>query len=178
MATTTMSPASAVPLTGDAAITKFRELLPSFRTAMLVTHTLDGTDPHARPMGLVGDPAAFDGALWFFADDRSRKMAEIARQPRASLILQSGQDHAYLHVLGWAAVVDDRVRVRELYSPIVRTWFPDGLDDPHLTLIRVDVERVEYWDSPGGLFQVLGAFTKAIVTGRPGQGGEQGTLEL
>ena len=50
MATTTMSPASAAPLTGDAAISKFRELLPSFRTAMLVTHTLDGTDPHARPV--------------------------------------------------------------------------------------------------------------------------------
>jgi general stress protein 26 len=178
MATTTMSPASAVPLTGDAAITKFRELLPSFRTAMLVTHTLDGTDPHARPMGLVGDPAAFSGSLWFFADDRSRKMAEIARQPRVSLILQSDHDHAYLHVLGWAAVVDDPVRVRELYAPIVRTWFPDGLDDPHLALICVDAERAEYWDSPGGVLQTLGALRKAIVTGRPGQGGEQGTLEL
>ena len=107
-----------------------------------------------------------------------RDRAEIARQPRASLILQSDHDHAYVHVLGWAAVVDDRVRLRELYSPIVRTWFPDGLDDSHLALIRVDVERAEYWDSPGGMLQVLGAFTKAIVTGQPGQGGEQGTLEL
>jgi general stress protein 26 len=165
-------------LTGDAAVAKFRELLPSFRTAMLVTHALDGADPHARPMGLVGDPAIFGGSLWFFSDDRSRKIAEITRQPRASLVLQSDGDHAYLHVLGWAAVVDDRVRKRELYTPILRTWFPDGLDDPHLTLIRVDVERAEYWDSPGGMLQVLGAFTRAVVTGEPGQGGEQGTLEL
>ena len=87
-----MSPASAPPLTGDAAIAKFRELLPAFRSAMLVTHTMDGADPHARPMGLVGDPAAFGGALWFFSDDRSRKIAEIARQPRASLVLQSDRE--------------------------------------------------------------------------------------
>ncbi len=178
MAPTTMSLASARPLTGDDAVARFRELLPSFRSAMLVTHAMDGADPHARPMGLVGDAAAFDGSLWFFADDRSRKIAEIARQPRASLIAQSDRDHAYLHALGRATVVDDPVRMRELYTPILRAWFPDGLDDPHLTLIRFDVEHAEYWDSPGGMLQVFGAFTKAIVTGQPARGGEQGTLEL
>jgi len=178
MAATTMSPAPALPLTGDAALARFRDLLPSFRSAMLVTHALDGAEPHARPMGLVGDAADFDGTLWFFSDDRSRKIAEIARQPRASLILQSDGEHAYLHVVGWAAVEEDRGRMQALYAPILRTWFPDGLQDPHLTLIRFDVDRAEYWSSPGGLLQVLGAFTKAVITGRPGQGGEQGTLEL
>jgi general stress protein 26 len=165
-------------LTGDEAITKLRALLPAFRSAMLVTHLLDGADPHVRPMGLVGDPETFGGALWFFTDDRSRKVAEIARESRVSLVLQSDRDQAYLHIVGWAALADDRSRMRELYTPILRTWFPDGLDDPHLTLIRVDVERAEYWDSPGGMLQLLGAFTKAVVTGTPGHGGEQGTLEL
>jgi len=178
MAHTTMSPAAARPLTGADAIAKLRELLPAFRSAMLVTQALDESDPHARPMGLVGEPAAFDGTLWLFSDDRSRKIAEIARQPRASLILQSDRDSSYLHVLGRAAAVDDRARMRELYTPLLRTWFPEGLDDPHLTLIRFDAERAEYWDSPGGMLQVLGAFAKAVVTGRPAEGGDQGTLEL
>jgi general stress protein 26 len=178
MASTTMSPASAQPLSGTDALARFRELLPAFRSAMLVTHTMDGADPHARPMGLVGDPAAFDGTLWFFSDDRSRKIAEIARQPRASLVLQSDSEHAYLHVIGRASLEEDRARMQELYTPILRTWFPDGLQDPHLTLIRFDVDGAEYWSSPGGMLQVLGAFTKAMFTGRPGQGGEQGTLEL
>jgi general stress protein 26 len=165
-------------LTGDDAVARVRDLLPSFRSAMLVTHAMDGADPHARPMGLVGDAAAFDGSLWFFSDERSRKIAEIARQPRASLVLQSDRDHAYLHALGWASVVDDRARMRELYTPILRTWFPEGLEDPHLTLIRFDVERAEYWDSPGATLQVFGAFTRAFVIGQPARGGEQGTLEL
>jgi general stress protein 26 len=178
MAPTTMPPASAQPLSGADALARFRELLPAFRSAMLVTHTMDGADPHARPMGLVGDAAAFDGTLWFFSDDRSRKMAEIARQPRASLVLQSDSEHAYLHVIGWAAPEEDRARMETLYTPILRTWFPDGLQDPHLTLIRFDVEHAEYWSSPGGMLQVLGAFTKTVFTGRPSQGGEQGTLEL
>jgi len=177
MASTTSS-APAPPLSGEDALSRFRELLPSFTSAMLLTHAMDGVDPHARPMGLIGDPADFEGTLWFFSDDRSRKIAEIARQPRASLVLQSDSDHAYLHVLGWASVDEDRGRMRELYTPLLRAWFPEGLDDPHLTLIRFDVERAEYWSSPGGMLQELIAFTRAVFTGRPGQAGEQGTLEL
>ena len=177
-----MSPASTRPLTGDAALAKLRQLLPVFRSAMLVTHPVDGSleraAPHARPMGLVGDLAAFDGTLWFFSDDRSRKIGEIAEQPRASLVLQSDRDHAYLHLVGRAGVVDDRDRMRDLYTPVLRTWFPEGLDDPHLTLIRFDADRAEYWDSPGGLLQVFGAFATAMVTGRPADAGDQGTLEL
>jgi general stress protein 26 len=177
-----MSPASARPLQGHDALAKLRELLPAFRSAMLLTHPLDASpgaaEPQARPMGLVGDLAAFDGRLWFFSDDRSRKIAEIARQPRASLILQSDRDHAYLHVVGRAEVVADRHRMRALYTPVLRTWFPAGLDDPHLTLIRFDAARAEYWDSPGGVLQVFGAFATAMVTGRPAEAGDQGTLEL
>jgi general stress protein 26 len=68
--------------------------------------------------------------------------------------------------------------MRELYTPLLRAWFPDGLDDPHLTLIRFDAERAEYWSSPGGMLQVLSAFTRAVLTGRPAAGGEQGMLQL
>ena len=135
MAPTTMPSAPALPLTGEAAPGRVRDLLPSFRSAMPVTHAMDGAERQARPAGLVGDAAAFDGTL--FPDDRSRKIVEIAPQPRASRIL-----------------------------------------DSHPTLIRFDVERAESRSSPGGMLQVLGAFTEAIATGRPGQGGEQGTLEL
>jgi len=166
------------PLAGEDAVTKVRELLPAFRSAMLVTHPIEGSDPHARPMGLVGDPTTFGGALFFFSDDRSRKIEEIARHPRASLVLQSDDASRYLHFTGRAVVVEDRTRMRELYTPLLRTWFPEGLDDPHLTLIRFDVDRGEFWDSPGGMLQVLAAFTSAVVTGAPAKGGEQGTLEL
>jgi general stress protein 26 len=177
MATIT-SVAPPPPLVGEAAIAKVRALLPAFRSAMLVTHPIEGTDPHVRPMGLVGDPAAFGGGLWFFTDDRSRKVEEIVRHPRASVVLQNDDSSRYLHFTGHAAVVEDRARMRELYTPVLRDWFPDGLGDPHLALIRFDAERAEFWDSPGGLLQVLAAFNTAIVTDPAGPDGAQGTLEL
>ena len=165
-------------LAGDAAIAKARELLPSFKTTMLVTKSLDGTDLHMRPMGMQGDPSVFGGTLWFFTDDRSHKVREIQREPGVTLVFQNDQDNRYLQLAGTAAVVSDRAKMRELYTPIVRTWFPEGLDDPHLTLIRFDATGGSFWDSPGGMLRGLAAFSKSVVTGTPGRSGRAGTMNL
>lgn len=53
-------------LSGDAALTKVRELLKHFRSTMMVT-TVNGI-PHSRPMGMQGDAEKFEGELWFFSD--------------------------------------------------------------------------------------------------------------
>jgi hypothetical protein len=37
-----------------------------------------------------------------------------------------------------------------------------GLDDPHLTLLRIDVTSGAFWESPGGLLQVLAAYTNVV----------------
>jgi hypothetical protein len=45
--------------------------------------------------------------------------------PRAPLVLQSDDASRYLHFVGHAAVVEDRVRMRELYRPLLPAWFPE-----------------------------------------------------
>jgi general stress protein 26 len=162
----------------QAAIRKMRSLLPSFRTAMLATRAADGPALHMRPMALMGDLSVFGGTLWFFTDDRSRKVREIERDPQISLVFQNDHDSRYVQLVGTAAIVADKARMRELFTPAVRTYFPDGLEDPHLTLIRVDATGGAFWETPGGVLQVLAAFTKAMVTGTPGKSGNAGTLEM
>jgi general stress protein 26 len=165
-------------LAGERAIAKARELLPSFRTAMFVTRSVDGNQLHMRPMGLQGDLSVFGGTLWFFADNRSQKIREIQRDPNVSLVFQSDQDSLYVQLRGTAAIVSDPAKMRELFTPMVKTWFPDGLDDPNITLIRVDAIGGSFWESPGGMLQVMAAFTKSVITGAPGKGGRSGTMDL
>ncbi len=61
---------------------------------------------------------------------------------------------------------------------LVRTWFPDGLDDPPLTLIPLDAATGAFWESPGGAWQVAAAFATSLVTGKPGKSGRSGTLSF
>jgi hypothetical protein len=53
-------------------------------------------------------------------------------------------------VSGTAELTSDRERIRRLWKPECRTWFPLGAEDPDLALLRVRVDRAEYWDAPNG----------------------------
>lgn len=163
-------------LSGEAALTKVRELLKHFRSTMMVTK--GNGSLHSRPMGIQGDADKFNGVLWFFTDRKCRKIEEISDDPAVSLIFQSDNDSAYMHLFGRATQSDDRAKMKELYTPLLKTWFPEGLDDPRMTLIRFDADHGDFWDSPGGMLQVLAAFTKSLVTGKRGQGGEMGEVKL
>ena len=163
-------------LEGDKALTKLRELLADFPIAFMVT-VLDGTLT-ARPIGVVGDHAAFDGALWFITDKRSRKVQAIESGSTTALVFQNDKDGAYLHMSGRATVVDDRGKLEELYTTLQRAWFPLGLDDPNITLVRFDAEQGDYWDSHDSLVRLAVAFAKSVVTKTPGKSGNAGVAKL
>jgi len=165
-------------LSGDEAIAKVRKLLPSFTAALFVTGVASGGELHSRPLALQGDPSVFGGTLWFFADDRSPKVYELAVNTKVALFFQNDEATHYLQLDGTASLARDKSKMRELYTPIVKTWFPDGLDDPHLTLIRFDATGGAFWESPGGAWQVAAAFATSLVTGKPGKSGQSGTLSF
>ena len=164
-------------LFGEEAIDKVRALLPQFQSAMMVTHGTNG-EVHVRPLALQGDLTTFGGVLWFFTDERSRKVQESAGDVPVSIICQSDPASAYLHLTGVATVIRDLPKMRELYSPMLKTWFPEGLEDPYLTLIKFEANGGAYWDSPGGAVQSLAAFGASVLTGVPHKGGEAGELHL
>ena len=164
-------------LTGADALEKLRELLANFPIATMITVESQGAIT-ARPIGVVGDHAAFDGQLWFITDRRSRKVQAINAGAATSLIFEDHDKGAYLHLTGRAGVVEDRARLETLYTPVQRTWFPDGLDDPHMTLIRFDADQGEFWDKHNGLIRLAAAFAKSLVTGTPGSSGNTGTAKL
>ena len=165
-------------LTGDAAVAKVRKLLPSFRAAMFVTGVASGKELHSRPLALQGDPDVFGGTVWFFADDRSPKVYELAVDTTVCLFFQNDSADHYLQLDGKASLSKDMAKMRELYTPFVKTWFPGGLDDPHLVLIRFDATAGAYWESPGGVLQFAAAFATSVVTGKPGKSGSSGTLKF
>ena len=165
------------PLDGDDAIAKVRELLPKFRCAMMVTHD-EHAAVHVRPVGLQGNVATFGGVLWFFTDQRSRKVEESSGGVAVSLVCQNDAESAYLHLVGRITLERDLSTMRELFTPVEQVWFPDGLDDPNITLMKFEAEGGAYWDRPGGSLTLLAAFAKAVVTGVQATGSVHGDLRL
>lgn len=151
------------------AIEKLNELINDIDFAMLTTVDTDGV-LRSRPMST--QKAEFDGTLWFFTNDATHKVDEIERDNRVNVSYAKPEDNVYVSVSGAASISKDRQKMEELWNPILKAWFPKGLDDPHICLLRVDVEQAEYWDSPSStLVQIVG-FVKAMVTGKRADGGE------
>jgi hypothetical protein len=62
--------------------------------------------------------------------------------------------------------------MEELWNPMYKAWFPKGLEDPEIALLKIHVTEAEYWDPPNGKMVQLAGFVKAVATGKPYKAGE------
>jgi general stress protein 26 len=157
------------------AIKKLGQLIDKIEIAMLTTAESDGT-LRSRPMAT--QQVEFDGDLWFFVGASSPKAQEIRRDPRVNVSYAKPDDQRYVSISGSGELVRDRQKMQELWSPVYKIWFKDGLDDPDLALLKVRVEQAEYWDAPSSKFVQLAGFVKALATGDDSSLGENEKIAL
>lgn len=161
--------------TREESIKKLGALIKDIKMAMLTT--IDGGVLRSRPMATQED-AEFDGELWFMTSDKTHKVEEIEKDNRANIAYADPNDHIYVSVSGGVSIVKDRAKIEELWNPAYKAWFPDGLDDPTICLLKVKVEQAEYWDSNSSAIVHIVGFVKALVTGERAQGGENEKINL
>jgi len=154
---------------------KLAGLIKDIRIAMLTTAMPDGT-LRSRPMAT--QQVEPDGDLWFFTQTSAAKAEEIRANPHVNVSYADPRENRYVSVSGTAAVVRDRGKIEELWDLLYKAWFPHGLEDPDLALLRVNVERAEYWDTPSGTMVEIAGFVKAVATGRPVNIGENEKVEF
>lgn len=155
-------------------IEKLKSLTESIDFAMLTT--IAGGKFRSRPMST--QEFDLDGNLWFFTSDQTHKVDEIEADNRVSVAYSQPDDNIFVSVFGRAAIVKDRAKIEELWNPILKAWFPEGLDDPTLCLLKISVEEAEYWDSPNSKIVQIAGFIKALVTGQEADGGDYGKITL
>ncbi len=156
--------------TRNETIQKLGELIKDVKIAMLTTADADGT-LRSRPMAT--QKTEFDGTLWFFTRASSPKVEEVEREHQVNLSYAAPDSNTYVSVSGSAELVRDAAKAKELWNPILKAWFPKGLEDPNLALLSVRVEKAEFWDSPSSMMVQIAGFVKAIATGhsyQPGPG--------
>lgn len=159
-------------MSGDGGLARLKELIESIRIGLLTTVDLDGT-LHTRPVETLRCDG--DGTLWFFTDLQSPKVNELSHDARVTVGYAEPAKKAYVTVAGHARVLRDKVIAAELWSFAQRAWYPKGLDDEHLSLLRVTLERAEYWETPGGASYLLAALA-ASVTGKAAEVGQGNKL--
>lgn len=154
---------------------KLWKLIRDVKCAMLTTSNEDGALV-SRPMAT--QKAEFDGSLWFFTSQATPKALQIRYNQHVNVSYSNPNKHRYVSVSGRAELVEDRQKMHELWHPGLKAWFPKGLDDPEIALVRVDVDTAEYWDSSNTPVSFAFGLLKAVATGRRARPGRNRTLEF
>ena len=136
-------------LNSQDAIEKIRELVGKAESCFFCTTVTASDSVGARPMAVqeVDD----SGNLWFLSAIDSHKNDELMRNPAVRLYFQGSAHSDFLLLDGTASVSRDKARIKELWKPILKTWFTEGQDDPRITVIKVAPTQGYYWDTKHGM---------------------------
>ena len=115
------------------------------KTATLTTE-IGGGIIHSRPLPALKTIDA--GVLWFFIRFSFSTTQEIEDGAAIRLACVSGDNRTFVSVTGTATLIDDADKAKALWHPSLGDWFPEGAEDPDITLLRVDVVKAEYWNAP------------------------------
>jgi len=160
----------------DEAIKKIKELAEKAQTCLFCTKIETGKSFSTRPMSAqqVDD----NGNIWFLSDKDSLKNMEIEDDENVQLLFSGSSHSDFLSLYGKATVLYDKEKIKELWEPIVKTWFQEGKDDPSISVIRVEPSEGYYWDTKHGKIVALAKMLTSVIAGKTMDDGIEGAIRL
>jgi len=135
-------------LEGAEAKKKIKELAENAKSCFFCTNHAPGKSFATRPMSVqkVDD----NGNFWFLSANDSQKNDELLSDPSVQLLFQGSSYSNFLNIYGKASVSQDKQKIKELWNPELKVWFTEGVDDPRISVIKVEPTEGYYWDNKHG----------------------------
>ena len=105
-----------------------REIVSGVTYPVSITNGADGA-PSARIVQT--STLSENWTFRFMTDRRSRKVTEIERSRRMTMLYQLDQDAAYVTLIGSATINDSLETKRAIWKPPSFKWHPGGPEDPN-----------------------------------------------
>jgi general stress protein 26 len=163
-------------LQGTEAGKKIKELAGKNNTCFFCTGITSGKPVTVRPMSVQKMDES--GNLWFLSANDSHKNLEIGRDNHVQLLFQGSAHSDFLTIYGEATISTDKALIKELWEPILKAWFTEGVDDPRITVIKVDVQEGYYWDNKHGNAVALIKIAASAVMGKTMDDSIEGNLNV
>lgn len=162
-------------LVADEAILKLKELVKHESICHLCTN-LTHLPIDTRPMSTqeVDD----DGAIWFMTSKKTQQITDIQNDNKVQLFYSNTSNYEFLSVFGSASISTDKAKIKKLWTPLAKSWFTKGVNDPDITLIKVVPENTYYWDTKSSKLVSLVKMLVSTVTGKAPDDGVEGKLNV
>jgi general stress protein 26 len=125
---------------GDSQISS---LLQSIDVCMMTTISCNG-DINSRPM-LQNKETEYNGYLYFFSLEDTRKVRDLSDIPTISLTYQDKENTMFLQIHGEGEIVNLPAEMAPHWDKKLDTWWHNREDTPGMCMIRVKVSWIRYW---------------------------------
>jgi general stress protein 26 len=142
------------------------ELIKDIRFAMFTTRHGNG-HLHSRPMTTQNSHLDQDANLWFFMSRKGDPVGDLLADGTVNVTYADPNADSYVSVSGTASVVEDQAKKQQLWSKLAEAYFPQGVNDPDLGLVRVKITHATYWNVRESKLVQLYHMAKAVITGKP-----------
>jgi general stress protein 26 len=85
------------------------------------------------------------GSIWFYTRNDTDLARDTGAGHTAMFCLMSKDQEFIACIAGRLALDHDRERIDRFWNPVAAAWFPDGREDPAVTLLRFDPEDAQVW---------------------------------
>ena len=144
----------------------------------MFTHRHTNGQLHAHPLTTQNRSLDESGTLYFFVSRATELGQRIQSDGNVCVSYGDSSKDTWVSISGTARISEDRALKEKLFNPMVKAWFPGGLDDPNLELVEVRVQHAEYWDIQESKMTQLLKMATAAVTGNPPSMGEHKEVPL
>ncbi len=128
---------------------KTRDYLDSVKTVSLATSM--ESNPSCRIMEI--QRVDNDLKIWFVAHKSSPKITQIEKNSNVCIVSFNEETVRDIRLFGKIEVLVDKETKKNVWNEGLEPYFPGGIDDPELAVLKFNPERLEYRDmKAGGLF--------------------------
>jgi general stress protein 26 len=133
---------------------KLREIIEDVKTCMFTT-TDENCNVFSRPMLTIKTDNELN--LWFFSNEDSEKINESENR-QVTLVYSHPGKNTYMNIYGTCNIVHDKDKMKDFWTPALKSWFQNGFDDPALCLVQVSVDEAVFWDNASNeMIPLIGA---------------------
>lgn len=119
-----------------------------------------------------------EGNIWFFSGLDSDRNKDIEANKNVQLYFSCPEKNAYLSVNADANIVLDKKKIAELWNPLLKIWFKDGVEDINISLIKATTKTANYWDNENGKMINFFKMIASVITGENTIDSTQGKIKL
>ncbi len=117
-------------------------------------------------------------AIYFISGGEATQVEALSKDSKATVTMTDSSQKIYILVKGECTLTKSKEKIKPFWNAMTDVWFPEGLEHSDVTLIKLDIDTLECWDSSGNSVLKAIDMILAKINNRQPELGTKNTIQI